>query len=362
VSAKGLAFRLASMLDRGFAALVLILLCTLTVGCSERATTTVTSSNTPVTDVRLAMGSTLKLVVWTADEAAARIAIDEVYQEFERLENLMSVWREGSDVLRLNAAAGGDPVSLSPEVIEVLALARHYSELTGGKFDVTFGPLSGLWKFDHDLDGVIPDPAAIAARLPLIGWEDLVVDQAAGLAQLRRRGMSVHLGGIGKGYAVDRATAILRRHGFENFLIQAGGDLYVGGHPEGRPWRLAIQDPRGPPETPFAVVELTNTTFSTSGDYERFFMKEGQRYHHILDPDLGIPARASRSVTLLTPRAVEADALSKAVFILGPEAGLALIEQLPDVEGVIVGAGNEVVVSSGLKDRLTLLSPPADGP
>ena len=342
--------------------LALVLLCVLVAGCSERAPNAVATSSTPVTDMRLAMGSSLKLTVWTDDAAGARSAIDEVYQEFERLENLMSVWRAGSDVLRLNAAAGGDPVPLSPEVIEVLTLARHYSELTGGKFDVTFGPLSGLWKFDHDMDGVIPDEATIAARLPLIGWEDLVVDPTAGTAQLRRKGMSVHLGGIGKGYAVDRGAAILRRLGFENFLIQAGGDLYVGGHPGGRPWRLGIQDPRGPPDTPFAVVELTDATLSTSGDYERFFMKEGRRYHHILDPDLGIPARASRSVTLVTPRAVEADALSKAVFILGPEAGLALIEQLPDVEGVIVGARNEVAVSSGLKDRLTLLSPPADGP
>jgi len=138
--------------------------------------------------------------------------------------------------------------------------------------------------------------------------------------------------------------------------------MYVGGHPEGRLWRLGIQDPRGPPETPFAVVELSDATFSTSGDYERFFMKDGRRYHHILDPDLGSPAMGNRSVTIIAARAVDADALSTAVFVLGPEAGLALIEQLPDVEGVIVSAANEVLVSSGLQNRLTLLSPPADGP
>jgi thiamine biosynthesis lipoprotein len=274
----------------------------------------------------------------------------------------MSVWREGSDVLRLNAAAGLAPIRLSPEVIEVLGIARHYSELSMGKFDVTFGPLSGLWRFDHDQDDVMPDPAAIAAKLPLIGWEDLVVDSAAGTAQLRRKGMSVHLGGIGKGYAVDHGAAILRRHGIENFLIQSGGDMYVGGHPEGRAWRLGIQDPRGPADTPFAVVELSNATFSTSGDYERFFMKHGRRYHHILDPDFGQPAMGCRSVTIVTSRSVDADALSTAVFILGPGAGMALIERLPDVEGVIVGARNEVLVSSGLKDRLTIISPPADGP
>jgi thiamine biosynthesis lipoprotein len=336
--------------------------CLLIAGCGSKREASEAVAPKPVTESRVAMGSSVTVTVWSGDELAAERAIAEVFEEFERLENLMSVWREGSDVLRLNAAAGEGAVKLSPDVIEVLGLARHYSELSHGKFDVTFGPLSGLWRFDHDQDNVIPDPDAVAAKLPLIGWEDLVVDAAAGTAELRRKGMSVHLGGIGKGYAVDHGAAILRRHGFENFLIQSGGDMYVGGHPEGRAWRLGIQDPRGPEDAPFAVVELTNATFSTSGDYERFFMKDGRRYHHILDPDSGQPAMASRSVTIVTARAVDADALSTSVFILGPEAGMALIEQLPDVEGVIVGARNEVLVSSGLKDRLTLVSPPADGP
>ena len=315
-----------------------------------------------VTDSRVAMGTRISLTAWTHDEAAANVAFDAAFAEFTRLENLMSTWVEGSEVRRLNAAAGKEAVHLSPEVIEVLVLARHYSELTRGKFDITFGPLSGLWRFDHDQDNVIPSAAAIKAVLPLVGWENLEVDEQAGTAKLLRAGMSVHLGGIGKGYAVDRAAAILRGKGIANFLIQAGGDLYVGGHPEGRAWRLGIQDPRGAPDTPFAVIELTNATFSTSGDYERFFMKDGRRYHHILDPDSGQPAMASRSVTIVASRAVDADALSTAVFILGPEAGMALIEQLPDVEGVIVGATNEVRVSSGLQGRLTVLSPPTDAP
>jgi thiamine biosynthesis lipoprotein len=308
------------------------------------------------------MGSLLTVTVWTADQPGAQSAIAAVFAEFDRLEDLMSTWRKGSDVLRLNAAAGQGPVKLSPEVIEVLGLAHHYSELTGGKFDVTFAALSGLWRFDQDMDRVVPSRAAIAARLPLIRWQDLVVDAGAGTAELRRSGMSVNLGGIGKGYAVDRATAILRRRGFADFLVQAGGDLYVGGHPKGRAWRLGIQDPRGPADTPFAMLELSNATFSSSGDYERFFMKDGHRYHHIIDPATGQPAMASRSVTLVTARAVEADALSKAVFILGPDAGMALIERLPGVEGVIVGAHNEVRVSAGLKGRLTLLAPPTDAP
>jgi thiamine biosynthesis lipoprotein len=316
----------------------------------------------PVTASELAMGTRVQLIAWTPDPAAAQAAFAAVFAEFNRLEDLLSTWREGSDVLRINAAAGGDPVPVSKEVVEVLQLARHYSELSAGKFDITFGALAGLWKFDHDQDDVIPDPAAIRARLPLIAWEDVEVDSTAATVRLRQPGMSVHLGGIGKGYAVDRAAAILRERGIENFLIQAGGDLYVGGHPDGRLWRLGIQDPRGPPDTPFAALDLTDATFSTSGDYERYFLKDGRRYHHILDPDTGMPATASRSVTLIARRAVDADALGKAVFILGPEAGMELIETLPDVEGVIVGAHNEVRISSGLKDRLVLLSEPRDAP
>jgi thiamine biosynthesis lipoprotein len=174
--------------------------------------------------------------------------------------------------------------------------------------------------------------------------------------------MRVNLGGIGKGYAVDRAVDVLRRRGFNDFMVQAGGDLYVAGRRGGRPWRLGIRDPRGPAERSFATLDLSNGTFSTSGDYERFFIKNGQRYSHILDLTTGEPARQCRSVTLVTNRAVIADALAKGVFILGPGAGMAMIERLSDVEGVIVSSRNEVLVSSGLRDRLVVLSPPTDAP
>jgi FAD:protein FMN transferase len=311
---------------------------------------------------RPAMGSELRLTAWTTDQPAAVAAFDAVFAEFERLEALMSVWRPGSDILRLNAAAGDHPVTVSPEVVEVLGVARQVSEWTGGTFDVTFGALSDLWKFDHDQDNTIPDPAIVRARLPLVDYRALDVDPRAGTAFLRRKGMRAHLGGIGKGYAVDRAVTMLRSRGLRDFMIQAGGDLYVAGLKDGRPWRLGIRDPRGPAGQSFALLDLSDGTFSTSGDYERFFLKDGRRYHHILDLKRGEPARGCRSVTLVTDRAVLADALAKGVFILGPDAGMALIEQLPGVEGVIVGATNDVRVSSGLKAKLTMLASPTDAP
>src|SRR5437867_822032 len=305
-----------------------------------------------------AMGSDGHDAVWTADEAAAKSACDAVFREFDLLEALMTVWRDDSDIQRLNAAAGDHAVRISPEVRDVLQVARQVSEWTGGKFDVTFGALSGLWKFDHDQDDTIPDRSEIAKRLPLIDYRAL--DVVGDTAFLRRKGMRAHLGGIGKGYAVERAVTLLRQRGFKDFMVQAGGDLYVAGHHGDRPWRAGIRDPRGPSDRSFAALELTDGTFSTSGDYERFFMKDGRRYHHILDPERGEPAAGCRSVTIVTEKATLADALSTGVFVLGPTSGMALIERLPDVEGVIVSARNEILISSGLKQRLILLAPPTD--
>lgn len=315
-----------------------------------------------IDDTRLAMGSSLTLVAWSAEETGVRAAFDAVYQEFDRLDALLSVWKPESDVVRLNRAAGGSPVAVSPETIEVLDLARRISDETGGTFDVTFGALTDVWKFDHDLDGTVPAADAIASRLKLVGYQDIQLNRAAGTAFLARRGMRVHLGGIGKGYAVDRAVAILRARGLADFLVQAGGDLYAGGRKGDTPWRLGIADPRNADGPPFATIELSDLTLSTSGDYERFFMKDGVRYHHILDLRTGQPARRCRSVTLVSKQAVVADALAKGVFVLGPEEGMALIERLPDVEGVIVSAANEVLVSSGLKGKVSIAHPPTDAP
>jgi thiamine biosynthesis lipoprotein len=312
--------------------------------------------------VALAMGSALRLTAWTSNEPAAVAAFDAVFVEFDRLDRLMSVWKPESDIVRLNAAAGQHPVAVSPEVMEALQAAQQIGDWTGGRFDVTFGALADLWKFDQDQDDRIPDRAEVKRRLPLVNYHALRLDDTAGTAFLTRAGMRAHLGGIGKGFAVRSAVAILRQRGLRDFIIQAGGDLYVGGRHGDRPWRLGINDPRGPGGQSFGTVELSDATFSTSGDYERFFMKDGVRYHHILDPDTGEPARSCRSVTIVAKDPLLADGLSTGVFVAGPEAGMALIERLPDVEGVIVSATNQVLVSSGLKERFVLTAPPTDAP
>ena len=311
---------------------------------------------------RVSMGTEVHISAWTADEAPTLAAFEKAFDEFDRLDALMSVWKDGSDVLRINAAAGRSAVVVSPEVREVLHASQEVSDWTEGKFDVTFAALSGLWKFDQDIDGHVPDRSQIAPRLPLIDYRALQLDDRAGTASLTRAGMKVNLGGIGKGYAIDRSVTILRDAGLTDFMIQSGGDLFVSGRRGERPWRVGIQDPRGAPNTLFAALELTDAAFSTSGDYERFFIRDGHRYHHILDPDTGEPATVSRSVTIMAKSSTAADGLSTGVFILGGERGMALIERLPDVEGVIVTADNRVLISSGLKARLEILRQPTDAP
>jgi thiamine biosynthesis lipoprotein len=306
------------------------------------------------------MGSEVRVTLRAGDRPMADAAFAEIFAEFDRLDALLSVWKSGSDVLRINAAAGKSPVRVSNDTIAVLEVAHRVSVWTAGKFDVTFGALADVWKFDHDKDERVPSREEIAARLPLVDYRAVLIDSQAQTAFLSRSGMRIHLGGIGKGYAVDRAVGLLRARGVSNFMIQFGGDLYVAGEADEGPWRIGINDPRGAGGDSFATAELRDETFSTSGDYERFFIKDGTRYHHILDPATGQPARGCRSVTLVAASATLADAIAKGVFILGPHAGMELVERLADVEAVIVSAENEVSISSGLRGRITTLHPPTD--
>jgi thiamine biosynthesis lipoprotein len=338
------------------------ILCMLAGACADVPPAPAAEAASLVERARVSMGTEVRLTAWTGDERNTLAAFEHVFEDFDYLDRLLSVWHPQSAVSRINAAAGRAPVVVPGEVIEVLQAARKVGDWTGGKFDITFGALSGLWKFDHDQDNQVPRPRDVEARLPLVDYRAVDIDAKAGTVLLRRAGMRLHLGGIGKGFAVDRAAAMLRAHGVSNFMIQSGGDLYAAGRRGDRAWRAAIRDPRGPADRIFAALELNDETFSTSGDYERFFIRDGRRYHHILDPDSGQPATGSRSVTIVADRAMLADALATGVFLLGADAGMTLIERLPEVEGVIVDDRNQVLVSSGLRARLERLGSPTDAP
>lgn len=309
-----------------------------------------------------AMGTVVRVTVWTADEVRAVTAIEKVLEEFKRLDELMTTWTQTSEVSRINAAAGsGEAIPVSPELLDCLVHAEEASRASGGAFDVTVGSFSGVWKFDEDNDGSIPPPELVAERRKLVDWRDLVVDREKSTARLKRAGQRITLGGIAKGYAVDRATKILRDAGLEDFIVQAGGDMFVAGRHGDRRWRVGIRDPRGPRDKFFAAAEVEDMTFSTSGDYERFTVKNGRRYHHILDPRTGYPATGARSVTIMAKDAITAEVLSKMLFIWGPKRGLAFIAKMKGIEAVIVDRQNRVHVSPGLKKRLIQIAPPTDG-
>jgi thiamine biosynthesis lipoprotein len=314
------------------------------------------------------MGTRCTIAALHTDRAVVERAVGHAVDEIARLDALMTTWTDHSEVSRINAGAGsGEAVSVSPETFAVLEKALWIARASDGAFDITVGAFKGLWKFDEDKDGSLPLRRDVLARLPLVDHRGLLLDPSRHTARLARRGQSITLGGIAKGLIVDRAVAKLRENGLGNFLVQAGGDMFAAGSHDGRPWRVGIQDPRagaGEPrsgDTSFALIELRDAAFNTSGDYERFVIKDGKRYHHILDPRTGYPVTHTRSVTVLAPSSFLADTLDTAVFVLGAKKGMELVRSVPGAEVVIVDAQNQVHVSPGLEGRLHLTHPPSDG-
>jgi thiamine biosynthesis lipoprotein len=308
-----------------------------------------------------AMGTVVQITFWTDDETAAAAGAEAVFAEMKRLDREMTTWTPDSEVSRINTAAGVAAVEVSDETLAVIARALDVSKRSGGVFDITVGAFKGLWKFDEDMDGTLPDPAEVKARLARIGWKDVVLDPKKKTVFLRRKGMAITLGGIAKGYAVDKCVALLRGRGFVDFIMQAGGDMFVAGKKGATPWGVGIRDPRGPRDAFFAFAPVEDHSFSTSGDYERGFVKDGVRYHHILDPHTGQPARLTRSVTIRAKDAFTADAWSKVLFIEGWEKAMPLVEKLDDFAAVFVDDQNQVHISKGLTGVIRVIKQPTPG-
>ncbi|WP_437913918.1 FAD:protein FMN transferase [Sorangium sp. So ce302] len=313
-----------------------------------------------------AMGTSLLLAAYTSeamDEAAIRARLDKAIAEIRRLEGLMTTWRPDSELSRVNAAAGKGAVEVSPESLAVIEKSLWISERSEGVFDVTFEAMHGLWKFDEDIDDNVPRKEDVERARALIDHRQIKIDRARRTVMLGKPGMRMSLGGIAKGYAVDAAARVLRVEGLTSFFVQAGGDLYIAGKkPDGSPWRAGVRDPRGKDANDyFAMIEVEDHAFSTAGDYERSFIKDGRRYHHIIDPRTGFPATGSRSVTIWAKDALTADAVDDAAFILGAEKGLALVESIEDCGAVIVDRNNKVWVSKRLEGKVEVLRQPTDG-
>lgn len=296
------------------------------------------------------MGTIFDVTVIGDNEKVIEAVVVKAFDEIKRIDGLMSRYKEGSEVSLVNKNAGIAPVKVGQELIEVLKEARKISELSDGAFDVTIGPLTNLWAFDMGKD-VVPPEEKIEELRRLVNYRKLKIDEAASTVFLEEKGMMIDVGGIAKGYSVAKAMKVFEDAGIKNVIINAGGNLNLRGTKRGKPWKIGIQEPRDEKKL-LGVLNITDTSVSTSGDYQRYFVKDNIRYHHILDPKTGYPAKGLMSVTVTGRNETMTDALSTAVFVLGAEKGAALMKKM-GAEGVIVAEGEEITVSDGLKGVFT---------
>jgi thiamine biosynthesis lipoprotein len=295
------------------------------------------------------MGTKVTITVVARSDAEGDAAIDAGMAELRRLDAMMSLYKDTSEITAVNLAAGKHPVKVSPEMIEVVEDAAVISKLSKGVFDLTIGPLVVLWQMRLK-EGRIPTDAEIARIKPLVNYRNIVVDRKASTIYLRKAGMIMDFGGM-KGYAADRVAAIFKKRGITNAVIAVAGDIWVLGHrDDGKPWRIGVQHPREHDKV-LAVLDLSNKYISTSGDYERFVIREKKRYHHIIDPRTGKPSKGVISATLVGDKGALIDPLTKVPFILGPEEGLKIVKKL-GAQAIIVDDQGKIYTTDGIKNLL----------
>jgi FAD:protein FMN transferase len=290
------------------------------------------------------MGTLVEISVIEKDEKLAITAIQQAFREIRRMENLMSNHIPDSEVSKINQAAGKDPVPISKELVTVIQRSLFWSEKTAGAFDITIGPAQELWDFDAPS---LPSENSIADAVKKIDFRKIQLGKQN--IFLPDKGMQINLGAIAKGYAVDQAIEILKENKIQSALINAGGDLKsIGKRSDQLNWKIGLQHPRNS-ESLLATFSISGSAVATSGDYQKYFEQNGKRYHHILDPKTGYPATASSmSATVIAKNVMDADALSTAIFVLGSEKGIALLDSLNDVEGLIVDMKEEVSISQNM--------------
>jgi thiamine biosynthesis lipoprotein len=291
------------------------------------------------------MGTAISVELWGDDALSAREAIDAVMAEMHRIDRTMSPHKPDSELSRINRLAAVQPVRLSAEMFGLIEHALAFSALSGGAFDISYASVGHLYDYRA---AIAPGREALARAQVAIGWRGLKLDRANRTLAFAHPGMRIDLGGFAKGHAVDNAVAILARLGITNAFVSAGGDSRVIGDKRGRPWTLGVRHPRDA-NALVAVLPLENTAVSTSGDYERFFEASGVRHHHIIDPATGRSPAAIHSVTILAADGLTAEALSKSLFVLGVERGMALIESQPGVDAIVVDAHGRLHYSTGLQ-------------
>lgn len=293
------------------------------------------------------MGTEVRVELWAEDARAGSDAITAVMDEMRRIDREMSPYKPDSELSRLNARAAREAVTVSAELFDLVKKSLWFSRESGGAFDITFSSVGYLYdyrRYQH------PTQAEIEAALPGVNFRHVMLDELAGTIRFARTGVRIDLGGIGKGHAVDRSIDLLRARGIKHAIVTAGGDTRVLGDRRGRPWNVGIRDPRNRGKV-IALVPLSNEAISTSGDYERYFVEKGVRYHHIINPRTGKSATGVRSATIIGPDATTTDGLSTSVFVMGVRDGMQFVNRMKGIEAVIVDDRGRAHYSAGLRER-----------
>jgi thiamine biosynthesis lipoprotein len=290
------------------------------------------------------MGTAITVELWHTDASQGSLLTQTVMNEMQRIDNLMSTYKDDSELSAVNANAARQAVPVSSELLVLLARALEFSETTDGAFDITY---ASAGKFYDYRAGKKPDDDQLQAVLPAIDYRHVQINRDAGTVRFSVPGVRVDLGGIAKGYAVDRAVRLLQAAGIEHALVTAGGDTRVIGKRWNRAWNVGIRDPRNK-QGVVTMVPLEDMAISTSGDYERFFIEDGVRYHHIINPGTGTSSSEVRSVSIIGQDATTTDALSTSVFVLGVDAGLQLVDTLHGIEAIIIDNQGQMHYSTGL--------------
>lgn len=293
------------------------------------------------------MGSRFDLTVVAPDEAAGNRDMDMAIAEISRIERLISSWDPNSQTSKINTNAGIAPVKVDPELYGLIERALKISKLTQGAFDISYASMDKIWKFDGSVMEM-PSEAAIKESVAKVGYQNIVLDPEKGTVFLRLKGMKIGFGAIGKGYAADRAKALLLQNGVASGIINASGDLNAWGtQPNGKDWMVAIVNPLNKNKV-FSWLPVHNGAVVTSGNYEKFVILNGERYTHIIDPRTGYPSKGIRSATIITKSAELADALATSIFVMGEDTGLDFVNQLNGVDCVIVDDDNKIVTSNNI--------------
>jgi thiamine biosynthesis lipoprotein len=299
------------------------------------------------------MGTAIHVELWSDDAGLARRALDAVMAEMHRIDRLMSPFKADSELSQVNRDAARRPVPVCAELFGLIERSLEFSRLSEGAFDITYAAVGHLYDYRQ---GIAPDATTLERARAAVGWQQLQLDARARTVAFGRDGMRIDLGGFAKGHVVDNSIRILRAMGIAHAVVAAGGDSHVMGDRRGRPWSIAIRDPRDAKRV-VAVLPLQDTSISTSGDYERYFERDGVRHHHLIDPKTGRSPHAVRSVTILAADGLTSEALSKCVFVMGLARGMRLIESQRGVDAVVVDAAGTLHFSSGLASA----SAPAGG-